>query len=309
MMSEDLPKVETAEVRGNMQLARVGNVGEERPIAIDADGEAWSLGRLTDDIDGAFLADGGLDWARDAVASRTLPSVDIAGLRLGSPIAQPDLVVCIGLNYRDHASETGAATPDQPIVFLKSPRTVIGPNDPITIPYAPGKTDWEVELAVIIGRYTHRLDSPADAWGHIAGFAISNDVSERALQLEQGGQWTKGKSCPSFNPLGPVLVPVDAVADPQNLGLRLWRNGELQQTSNTSNMIFGIAHLVWYLSRIMELDAGDIINTGTPAGVALGTESPAYLAPGDQLRLEIDGLGSQSQTVVEQTAPLESCHR
>jgi 2-keto-4-pentenoate hydratase/2-oxohepta-3-ene-1,7-dioic acid hydratase in catechol pathway len=203
--------------------------------------------------------------------------------------------VCIGLNYRDHAEETGATPPAEPIVFLKTPDTVVGPDDEVLIPRQSVKTDWEVELAVVIGSQARYLDSPDDALAHIAGYAVSNDVSEREFQLERGGQWDKGKNCETFNPLGPWLLTADEVADPQNLALRLWVNGEQRQDGNTANMIFGVNHLVWYLSQFMVLRAGDVINTGTPAGVAMGKPGFPFLRSGDVVELEIDGLGRQRQ--------------
>jgi 2-keto-4-pentenoate hydratase/2-oxohepta-3-ene-1,7-dioic acid hydratase in catechol pathway len=205
--------------------------------------------------------------------------------------------VCIGLNYRDHAAETGAELPSEPILFLKTPDTVIGPDDQVLVPRTSQKTDYEVELAIVLGGQARYLDSPADAAGVIAGYAISNDVSERAFQFERGGQWDKGKGCETFNPFGPWIQTADEVADPQALSLRLWVNGDLRQDGNTRDMVFGIHHLVWYLSQFMVLRAGDIINTGTPAGVALGRPDGAYLRAGDVLELEIDGLGRQRQTL------------
>jgi 2-keto-4-pentenoate hydratase/2-oxohepta-3-ene-1,7-dioic acid hydratase in catechol pathway len=215
-------------------------------------------------------------------------------LRVGAPIARPNTVVCIGLNYRDHAAETGAKIPTEPIVFFKGTDTVIGPYDEVLVPRKSEKTDWEVELAVIIGAKTRYLDSPADSAEVIAGYAISNDVSEREFQTERGGQWVKGKSCETFNPLGPWLVPADEV-EPQNLGLRLSINGEQRQNSNTDNMIFAVDHIIWYLSQFMVLEPGDVVNTGTPHGVAMGLPDKPYLRKGDVMELAIDGLGSQRQ--------------
>jgi 2-keto-4-pentenoate hydratase/2-oxohepta-3-ene-1,7-dioic acid hydratase in catechol pathway len=208
-------------------------------------------------------------------------------------------VVCIGLNYRDHAQETGAAIPDRPVVFLKAAYTVIGPNDSVLIPRGSAKTDWEVELAVVIGRTARYLDSPAQALGHVAGYAISNDVSEREFQLERSHQWDLGKSCETFNPLGPYLVTSDEIPDPGKLGLRTRVNGVLRQDGNSENLIFGVPYLIWYLSHHMVLEPGDVINTGTPAGVALGLPGNPYLRPGDLVELEITGLGAQTQTFAE----------
>jgi 2-keto-4-pentenoate hydratase/2-oxohepta-3-ene-1,7-dioic acid hydratase in catechol pathway len=246
---------------------------------------------LTTDVTGDFLRDG-LDALRQNLAA--LPPV--AQLeRFGPPVARIGKIVCIGLNYRDHAAETGAPIPAEPIIFLKTPDTVVGPDDEVLIPRGSTKTDWEVELAVVVGREARYLDSPADAWACIAGYAISNDVSEREFQLERGGQWDKGKNCETFNPLGPWLLTVDEVPDPHALGLRLQVNGEPRQDGSTKNMIFGIDHLVWYLSQFMVLHPGDVINTGTPAGVALGRPDKPYLRAGDVVEVEIDGLGRQRQ--------------
>jgi 2-keto-4-pentenoate hydratase/2-oxohepta-3-ene-1,7-dioic acid hydratase in catechol pathway len=274
-----------------MRLARHGAPGEERPIAA-GDDEVWrDLAAVTPDINGAFLRDG-LDAARRALPD--LPPVSELG-RFGPPVAGVGKVVCIGLNYRDHAAETGADLPTEPIVFLKTPDTVVGPHDQVLIPRGSTKTDWEVELAVVIGAEARYLDSPADAASRIAGYAISNDVSEREFQLERGGQWDKGKNCETFNPFGPWVTTADDVADPQNLTLRLSVNGERRQDGNTKDMIFPVDHLVWYLSQFMVLRAGDVINTGTPHGVAMGLADKPYLRPGDVVELEIDGLGQQRQ--------------
>ncbi|MCM6761199.1 fumarylacetoacetate hydrolase family protein [Rathayibacter sp. ZW T2_19] len=258
-------------------------------------GDVYDLRPLTGDIDGAFLAGGGIDRARAAQYAGELSLLDgAASMRVGAPVARPGKVICIGLNYRDHAAETGAAIPSEPIVFMKDPDTVIGPDDDVLIPRGSSKTDWEVELAVVIGSTARYLDSPADAAAVIAGYAISNDVSEREFQLERGGQWDKGKSCETFNPLGPVLVPnLDASA----LGLRLLVDGEVRQNGSTVDMVFSVGYLVWYLSRFMVLRPGDVINTGTPAGVALGLPGTPYLRPGQVVELEIDGLGRQRQTM------------
>ncbi len=273
-----------------MRLARHGEPGGELPIVGDADGAWHDLRPVTSDVTGAFLHDGlrGLDVA-------ALPVVPDVG-RFGPPLAAIGKIVCIGLNYRDHAAETGASIPAEPIVFLKTPDTVVGPDDEVLIPRGSSKTDWEVELAVVIGAPARYLASPDDAAASIAGYAISNDVSEREFQLERGGQWDKGKNCETFNPLGPWILPADEVADPQALGLRLWVNGRPRQDSSTKEMIFGVHHLVWYLSQFMVLRPGDVINTGTPAGVALGQPDKPYLRVGDVVELEIDGLGRQRQT-------------
>jgi len=273
---------------------RLGDPGAERPVVRSDEGTVYDLRPITADIDGPYLADGGIARARVALDAGRLPELDPAGLRVGAPIARPHKVVCIGLNYRDHAAETGAKIPTEPIVFFKGTDTVIGPYDEVLVPRKSEKTDWEVELAVVIGAKTRYLDSPAEAASVIAGYAISNDVSEREFQTERGGQWVKGKSCETFNPLGPWLVPADEV-DPQNLGLRLSINGVQRQSSNTDNMIFAVDHIVWYLSQFMVLEPGDVVNTGTPHGVAMGLPDKPYLRKGDVMELEIDGLGSQRQ--------------
>ncbi|MEU1971251.1 fumarylacetoacetate hydrolase family protein [Microbacterium sp. NPDC019599] len=279
-----------------MKLARYGRPGQERPAVLDGDA-VYALDGVADDIDAAFFAGGGLDRVRAALAEERLSPLDTTGLRVGAPIAAPGKIVCIGLNYRDHAEETGAALPAEPVVFMKDPSTIVGPFDEVLIPRASQKTDWEVELGVVIGAEARYLASPDDALACVAGYAVSHDVSEREFQLERGGQWDKGKSCETFNPLGPWLVTADEVADPQALGLRLSVNGVSRQDGTTASMIFSVAHVVWYLSQFMVLRPGDLINTGTPAGVALGIEGNPYLRAGDVVELEIDGLGTARQTV------------
>ncbi|MGW3507290.1 fumarylacetoacetate hydrolase family protein [Streptomyces sp. NPDC000994] len=281
-----------------MKLLRIGEPGAEMPAVLGDDGTAFALTGLTTDIDGPFLASGGVDRVRQALAEGSLPRVEVTGRRIGAPVARPGKVVCVGLNYRDHAEETGAAVPERPVVFMKDPSTVVGPHDPVRIPRDSVKTDWEVELAVVIGVEARYLAGPAEAAGHIVGYAISNDVSEREFQLEYSAQWDLGKSCETFNPLGPWLVTPDEVGDPQGLGLRLSVNGEVRQDSDTKNMIFDVAYLVWYLSQYMVLRPGDVINTGTPAGVALGLPGTPYLRAGDVVELSIDGLGTQRQTLI-----------
>jgi 2-keto-4-pentenoate hydratase/2-oxohepta-3-ene-1,7-dioic acid hydratase in catechol pathway len=280
-----------------VKLLRVGSAGAERPALLAADGTVRDLSELTGDIDGGFLAGGflsggGLDELR--ARADELPALASPG-RVGPPIARPGKVVCLGLNYRDHAAETGAEPPAEPILFMKAPDTVVGPDDDVLIPRGSAKTDYEVELAVVIGKRARYLDGPEQARDVIAGYAISNDVSEREFQLERGGTWDKGKSCETFNPLGPYLVTADEVPDPQALDLKLWVNGEARQDGNTKDMIFGVYETVAYISRFMVLEPGDVINTGTPAGVALGRPDHPYLRPGDQVELTIDGLGRQRQ--------------
>ncbi|GAA3784386.1 fumarylacetoacetate hydrolase family protein [Streptomyces phyllanthi] len=279
-----------------MRLLRVGAPGEERPAVRTDDGRLLDLSSVTSDIDGAFLAADGVDQARAAVAAGQLPRLEADGLRIGAPVARPGKIVCIGLNYRDHADETGAPIPARPVVFMKDPGTVVGPYDDVRIPRGSVKTDWEVELAVVIGRRARYLDGPDAARDVIAGYAVSHDVSEREFQLEYSSQWDLGKSCETFNPLGPWLVTTDEVGDPQNLGLRLSVNGVKRQDGHTGDMIFPVDHIVSYLSRYMVLEPGDVINTGTPAGVALGLPGTPYLRPGDTVELAVDGLGSQRQT-------------
>ncbi|KRD06268.1 MULTISPECIES: fumarylacetoacetate hydrolase family protein [unclassified Streptomyces] len=282
-----------------MKLLRVGAPGQERPAVRTDDGRLLDLSSVTPDIDGAFLASGGVDRARVAVTAGELPELDPAGLRVGAPVARPGKIVCVGLNYRDHAAETGAAIPPRPVVFMKDPGTVVGPYDEVLIPRGSVKTDWEVELAVVIGRRARYLDGPRAARDVIAGYAVSHDVSEREFQLEYSSQWDLGKSCETFNPLGPWLVTADEVGDPQNLALHLSVNGEKRQDGHTGDMIFAVDHLVSYLSRYLVLEPGDVINTGTPAGVALGLPGTPYLRPGDTVELSVDGLGAQRQTFAQ----------
>jgi 2-keto-4-pentenoate hydratase/2-oxohepta-3-ene-1,7-dioic acid hydratase in catechol pathway len=279
-----------------VKLLRVGTPGEERPAVRTDDGRLLDLSSVTHDVDAAFLASDGIDRARAAIAAGDLPALDADGLRIGPPLARPGKIVCIGLNYRDHAAETGAAIPERPVVFMKDPGTVVGPYDEVLVPRGSVKTDWEVELAVVIGRRARYLDGPDAARDVIAGYAISHDVSEREFQLEYSPQWDLGKSCETFNPLGPWLVTADEVGDPQNLGLHLSVNGVKRQNGHTSDMIFPVDHIVAYLSQYMVLEPGDVINTGTPAGVALGLPGTPYLRPGDTVELSVDRLGSQRQT-------------
>jgi len=281
-----------------MKLLRVGPAGAERPALLDRDGVPRDLSGLVPDIDGALLADdAALDAIRAADAAGGLPALD-GGLRAGPPLGRIGKIVCIGLNYHDHAAETGATIPAEPIVFMKAPDTVVGPEDTVLVPRGSEKTDWEVELAVVVGRELRYAASQEEAVAAVAGYAVSHDVSERAFQIERGGQWDKGKNCETFNPLGPWLVTADEVPDPQALGLRLWVNGDLRQNGGTADQIFPVAEVVRYLSQFMTLYPGDVINTGTPAGVALGQPDPKpFLRPGDVVELEIDGLGRQRQVL------------
>jgi len=276
-----------------MRFARIGPAGAERPVVLAHDGTPLDISRFAADIDGALLQ-GGVDDVRRALEAGALDPIDDVD-RFGPPLSRIGKIVCVGLNYADHARETGAALPTEPVLFLKTPDTVIGPNDTVLIPRGSSRTDYEVELAVVIGATVRYLDSPDDAPAVIAGYAISNDVSEREFQIDRGGQWDKGKNCETFNPLGPWLVTADEISDPQALALRLWVNGEQRQNGTTANMAFGVHHLVWYVSQFMVLRPGDVINTGTPAGVALGRPDGGYLRAGDTMRLEIDGLGVQQQ--------------
>jgi len=282
-----------------MRLARLGDSGNEIPVLQD-DGATFDLRSLTTDIDGAFLAASGIERVREAHSAGSLPMLERAGaLRIGSPVARPTKIVCIGLNYRDHAEETHAELPVEPVVFMKDPSTLIGPNDDVLVPRRSVKTDWEVELAVVVGSTARYLDSPDEAPAFIAGYALSHDVSEREFQLERGGQWDKGKSCETFNPLGPVFVTADSIAHPQALGMRTTVNGIRRQGGSSATMIFDVNYLIWYLSNFMVLQPGDLINTGTPAGVALGLPDHPYLRAGDIVELEIDGLGIARQRMVQ----------
>ena len=285
-----------------MHFVRLGQPGLERPFVVHG-GLAWRIDDFTDDIDGAFFERGGIETVRAALDAERLKPVgpsEQLGVRFGPPIARPGKVVCIGLNYRDHAAEMNAAIPQEPVVFMKDPFSVVGPDDDVRIPRGSTKTDWEIELAVVIGSTARYLESDDAARSCIAGYAIAHDVSEREFQLERGGQWDKGKSCETFNPLGPWFVPATEVPEPQNLALRLRVNGDLKQAGNTANMIFHVVDIVRYLSQFMVLRAGDVINTGTPAGVALGQLEPKpYLRAGDVVELEIDGLGRQTQRLVQ----------
>jgi 2-keto-4-pentenoate hydratase/2-oxohepta-3-ene-1,7-dioic acid hydratase in catechol pathway len=280
-----------------MKLLRVGTAGAERPALLDAEGTLRDLSGVVPDIDGALLADdAAMARVRAAADAGDLPVLDAAGVRIGAPVGGIGKVVCIGLNYHDHARETGAEPPAEPVVFLKATDTVVGPNDTVLVPRGSTRTDWEVELAVVIGRTARYLDSAEDGLAHVAGYAVAHDVSEREYQMDRGGTWDKGKNCETFNPLGPWLVTADEVADPQKLGLKLWVNGELKQDGTTAEQIFSVGEVVRYLSHFMTLYPGDVINTGTPAGVAFGRPEPKpYLRPGDVVELEVDGLGRQRQ--------------
>jgi len=280
-----------------VRLLRVGRPGLEEPVVQDELGRSFDVTPVTHDgdLDGEFFASDGIERVGLALANGVLRERSIEGLRVGPPIARPSAIICIGQNYAAHAAESGEAPPTAPIVFFKHPNTVVGPFDDVRIPPQSVRTDWEVELAVVIGRTCRYLESPVAAMRCIAGYAISNDVSEREFQLElSGGQWSKGKSCETFNPLGPWLVPAKEVPDVQNLRLRSWVNGDLRQDSFTRDMIFSVPFLIWHLSQFLVLEPGDLVNTGTPQGVALSGRFP-FLSPGDVMALEIDTLGRQEQ--------------
>jgi 2-keto-4-pentenoate hydratase/2-oxohepta-3-ene-1,7-dioic acid hydratase in catechol pathway len=293
----------------NLRLMRIGEPGAERPALLSDDGRLLDLSGIGRDIDAAFIAGGGADEVRRFARGARLPvvgelnadgTVTVAGgARIGAPVAKPEKIICIGLNYSDHAEETGQAVPAEPIVFMKAPNCLVGPNDQILIPRQSRKTDWEIELAVVIGAQARYLGSPDDAGSVILGYAISNDVSEREFQLERGGQWDKGKCCETFNPMGPWVATRDEVPDVQALSLRLSVNGITRQNGTTRNMIFDVHHIIWYLSQFMVLEPGDIVNTGTPAGVSLGHDDVPFLAPGDLVELEADSLGRQASFVGE----------
>jgi 2-keto-4-pentenoate hydratase/2-oxohepta-3-ene-1,7-dioic acid hydratase in catechol pathway len=279
-----------------MKLLRYGPKGAEKPALLDADGKIRDLSGVVGDIGGATLSDEGLERLRRLDASR-LPEVDPSA-RLGACVAGTGKFICIGLNYSDHAAETGASVPSEPIIFMKATSAICGPNDPVIIPRGSQKTDWEAELAVVIGRRAKYV-AEADALAHVAGYCVANDVSERAFQTERQGQWTKGKSADHFGPTGPWLVTRDEVADPQNLGMWLTVNGEKRQDGSTRTMVYGVAHLVSYLSQFMSLEPGDIISTGTPPGVGMGMKPPTYLKAGDVIELGIEGLGQQRQVCID----------
>lgn len=278
-----------------MKLLRHGTAGSERPGLLHSDGTIRDLSGLVPDIGGGVLSDAGLAMLR-AVKPETLPVVD-AGTRLGPCVAGTGKFICIGLNYADHAAESGMAVPPEPVIFMKATSAICGPNDPIIIPRGSEKTDWEVELAVIIGTKAKYV-SEADAMAHVAGYAVTNDVSERAFQIERSGQWTKGKSCDNFGQIGPWLVTRDEISDPQVLDMWLTVNGETMQNGSTRTMVYGVAYLVSYLSQFMTLHPGDVISTGTPPGVGLGQKPPRYLKAGDVVELGIAGLGQQKQQVI-----------
>ena len=278
-----------------MKLVRFGKAGAEKPGIVDAKGVIRDLSGVVDDFAGNALNPRNLAKLRKLDLD-SLPAVR-KGTRLGSCVARPGNFIAVGLNYADHAAETGAAIPSEPILFNKAPNCVQGPNDPIMIPKGSKKTDWEVELAIVIGKTALYIEEK-DALSYVAGFCVCNDISEREFQAERGGQWMKGKGSPTFGPIGPWLVTPDEVKDVQNLGMWLELNGKKVQNGSTKTMIFGVAHLIAYISKFMQLDPGDVITTGTPPGVGLGMKPPKFLKAGDTMRVGIDGMGVQEQTVV-----------
>ena len=275
-----------------MKLMRVGPLGQEKPAILDKDGKIRDLSAHVADIGGAAISPEGLAQ----IAALDLTSLpEVAADRIGACVAGTGKFICIGLNYSDHAAETGAAVPPEPVIFMKATSAICGPNDDVLIPRGSEKTDWEVELGVVIGK-TAKYVSEADAMDYVAGYCVSHDVSERAFQTERAGQWTKGKSCDTFGPIGPWLVTKDEIADPQNLKMWLSVNGRMMQDGSSKTMVYGVAHLVSYLSQFMSLHPGDVISTGTPPGVGLGMKPPQFLKAGDVVELGIEGLGTQKQT-------------
>lgn len=283
-----------------MKLLRIGPAGAERPAVLVGDDGYVDLSDVVSDFDEAFFAGGGPESVRGVVAERAERGEvhRLGGQRIGAPIARPHQIICVGLNYSDHAAETGQAVPSEPILFTKSPNTLIGPDDDVRIPRGSTKPDWEVELGIVIGRRTSYLATVEQARDHIAGWTLVNDVSERAFQLERGGQWLKGKSAETFNPAGPWLVTPDEIDDVQALGMTLDVNGVRRQTGSTSTMIFDPYVIVHYISQFLVLEPGDLINTGTPPGVGMGFRPEIWLQAGDVMELSIDGLGRQRQNVI-----------
>lgn len=281
-----------------MKLIRFGEAGSERPGVLLDDGSRLDVSGFVSDYDQAFFARGGMDALRAWLNSHSSSALRVPStIRLGSPISRPSKIVCIGLNYRDHAAETGAAIPKEPVIFFKATTSLVGPNDALVIPRNATKVDWEVELAFVVSRTA--LYVPTDeALHYVAGYVLHNDYSERSFQFERGGQWVKGKSADTFAPLGPFLASPEELRDPSNLKMWLKVNGEIRQNSSTANMIFDVATLLSYVSEFMTLLPGDVISTGTPAGVGLGMKPPRYLKSGDVVELGIEGLGESRQCVV-----------
>jgi len=283
-----------------MKLMRIGNVGEERAAVAVDESRYVDISDLVVDIDSDFFQSEKWFDIEAEVNKRISENQvhEIAGKRIGAPFARPHQIICIGLNYADHAKESGAEVPPEPIIFTKASNTLVGPNDTVIIPKNSEKCDWEVELGIVIGKRAKYLSSPAEAAEHIAGYVLCNDVSEREFQLERQGQWSKGKSCETFNPAGPWLVTRDELSDVSDLKMSLLVNGRVMQNSTSAQMVFKPEFLVYYLSQFMVLEPGDLINTGTPPGVGLGFKPPIYLKDGDVMHLEIEGLGKQTQNVV-----------
>lgn len=283
-----------------MKLIRIGEAGSEKPAALLTDNKYVDLSDVVTDFDEKFFADNGIEKVRKIVNERTTMGKfeELGNTRIGSPIARPHQIICIGLNYADHAKESGQDIPAEPILFTKSPNTIIGPNDDVRIPRGSTKTDWEVELGIVIGKRASYLNSEAEAKECIAGWVLVNDVSEREFQIERGGQWMKGKSAETFNPTGPFLATQDEIEDVNNLEMTLDVNGVRRQTGSTATMIFNPFFIVKYISQFLVLEPGDLINTGTPPGVGLGFKPPIYLKAGDVMELSISGLGKQKQKVI-----------
>ncbi|MCI0143774.1 fumarylacetoacetate hydrolase family protein [Arthrobacter bambusae] len=281
-----------------MQLMRIGPVGSEKPVVRVDDQHYIDVSDAFRDFDEEFFAGNGIERLRSIVAQRADEAMPFQGERIGAPIARPHQILCIGLNYSDHAAEAGLTIPSEPILFTKSPNTLVGPNDDVRIPRGSTKLDWEVELGIVIGKRTSYLESAEEAKEAIAGYVLVNDISERAFQMERSGQWSKGKSAETFNPAGPWLITADAVPDVRKLGMRLDVNNTRRQTGSTSTMVFDPYYIVHHLSQFMVLEPGDLINSGTPSGVGMGFTPQVWLQPGDVMQLEIDGLGTQRQAVI-----------
>lgn len=283
-----------------MKLCRIGSKGKERPMVAVTGTTFVDVSDVVEDFNPYFFSSGGLDLLKDIVPERLAKGLLLRNFeeRIGAPISSPQQIICIGLNYADHAAETGTEIPPEPIIFTKAPNTLVGPNDAIKVPKGSRKTDWEIELGVVIKKQARYLDSPEQASNYIAGYVLVNDVSEREFQLERQGQWTKGKSCETFNPAGPFLATVDELDNILDLSMSLSVNGQNMQNSSTKQMVYTPAFLIHYLSQFMVLEAGDLINTGTPAGVGLGKKPQQFLKAGDLVELEIEGLGRQCQKII-----------
>jgi len=282
-----------------MKLIRFGTDKNEKPGILNEQNERLDLSEFFEDWNSGFFASNGLEKLRDIISSgQNLPKVPL-NERWGSCVARPHKIICIGLNYSDHAEESGMKIPEEPIIFMKATNTITGPYDNVFIPKNSSKTDWEVELGVIVGKEASYLNSILEARDHVAGYCISHDVSERAFQLERGGQWTKGKSCKSFNPLGPYMSTTEEIPSINQLEMELKVNNVTMQHGNTDKMIFNVDYIIWYLSQFMVLEPGDVISTGTPPGVGMGKNPPLYLEHGDVVELKIEGLGNQKQTFIK----------